>query len=216
MSAFERIAACGVVPVARIDRAADAPTLAGILAGAGLTCIEVTFRTEAAADAIAAIRAADPDMLVGAGTVVSMDQLDRAIEAGAAFVVSPGFQPDVVRACSERGLPVFPGVFTPSEILQALDAGLSALKLFPASSAGGPAYLRVLAGPFPTVRFMPTGGIAPGDLGAYLSVPSVFAVGGSWMVHPDLLMARAWATVRELAEEASATVRAARGLSESA
>ena len=171
MSAFEQMAACGVVPVVRIARAKDAPTLVGILARAGLTCVEVTFRTDAAADAIAAIRSEAPDVLVGAGTVVSMDQLDQACEVGAAFIVSPGFQPAVVRACFERGVPIFPGVLTPSEILQALDAGLSALKLFPAASAGGPAYLRTLAGPFPTVRFMPTGGIAPGDLVAYKTDP---------------------------------------------
>jgi 2-dehydro-3-deoxyphosphogluconate aldolase / (4S)-4-hydroxy-2-oxoglutarate aldolase len=211
VAAYERIAASGVVPVIRVERAEDAPALARALAGAGLSCLEITFRTDAAADAIAAIRSTDPDVLVGAGTVLSTDQVDRAIDAGAAFVVSPGFQPAVVRACLDRGLPIFPGVLTPSEVIQALDAGLTALKLFPAASAGGPAYLRALAGPFPTARFMPTGGIDAAALEAYLRVPSVFAVGGSWMVHPDLLAARAWEGVRRLAEEAAATVRVVRG-----
>ncbi|HEY2888276.1 MAG TPA: bifunctional 4-hydroxy-2-oxoglutarate aldolase/2-dehydro-3-deoxy-phosphogluconate aldolase [Candidatus Limnocylindrales bacterium] len=207
---LDRIASCGVVPVIRIERPDDAPDLARALAGAGLTCLEITFRTGAAAEAIAAVRATQPDVLVGAGTVLSMAQLDQASEAGASFIVSPGFQPDVVQACIERGTPVLPGVLTPSEILAALDLGLTQLKLFPAASAGGPAYLRTLAGPFPDVRFMPTGGIGADDLEAYLRVPAVFAVGGSWMVQPGLLAAREWDEVARLAAEAVAVVRAVR------
>ena len=211
MAALDRIAACGVVPVIRVERRDDAPALAQALAGAGLTCLEITFRTDAAADAIAAIRATDLDVLVGAGTVLSLAQLDRAIGAGAGFIVSPGFQPDVVRASLERGIPIVPGVFSPSDILAAVDLGLSELKLFPAAAAGGPAYLRALAGPFPDVRFMPTGGIEAADLETYLQVPSVFAVAGSWMVRPELLEARDWDAVAGLAGEAASIVRSVRG-----
>jgi 2-dehydro-3-deoxyphosphogluconate aldolase/(4S)-4-hydroxy-2-oxoglutarate aldolase len=208
--ALERIAASGLVPVVRIERAPDAPELARTLAAAGLPCIEITFRTDAAADAIRAIRAEVPDVLVGAGTVVSVDQLERALDAGAGFVVSPGLQADVVRACLARSVPILPGVYTPTEIIAALDLGVSVLKLFPASSAGGPAYLKALAGPFPAVRFVPTGGIDLTDLEAYLRVPSVLAVGGSWMVRSELLATRDWAAVGRLAGDATELVRTVR------
>lgn len=156
MGALERIAASGLVPVVRIERAADAPALARTLAAAGLPCIEITFRTDAAADAIRAIRAEAPDVLVGAGTVVSVDQLERALDAGASFIASPGLQADVVQICQARSAPVLPGVYTPTEIMRAMDLGLSVMKLFPASSAGGPAYLQALAGPFPTRQLSPS------------------------------------------------------------
>ncbi len=210
MTVLEQIAASGLVPVVRIERAADAPELARTLAGADLACIEITFRTDAAVDAIRAIRAEVPDVLVGAGTIVTLDQLDRALEAGALFIVSPGLQADVVRRCQARSVPVLPGVYTPTEILAAVDLGVSVAKLFPASAAGGPAYLRALAGPFPSVSFVPTGGIDQADVEAYLRVPSVVAVGGSWMVRPELLAARDWATVGRLAAEATAVVRSVR------
>lgn len=210
MSVFERIAAGGVVPVVRIERADDAPALARTLRDAGLSCIEITFRSAAAADAIRAIRAEVPDVLVGAGTVVTRAQLDEALEAGATFVVSPGLQVDVVRACQDAGIPALPGVFTPTEVIGAMDLGLTVVKLFPAAQAGGPAYLRALGGPFPALRFVPTGGIEAADLEAYLGVPSVLAVGGSWMVRPALLLERDWAAVARLASEASAVVRTLR------
>jgi 2-dehydro-3-deoxyphosphogluconate aldolase/(4S)-4-hydroxy-2-oxoglutarate aldolase len=207
MSVLERIAASGLVPVVRIERADDAPELARTLAAAGLPCLEITFRTDAAGEAIRAVRREVPDVLVGAGTVVSVDQLERALDAGATFVVSPGLQADVVRRCQARAIPILPGVYTPSEIIAAMDLGVSVLKLFPASCAGGPAYLRALAGPFPTIRFMPTGGIDQHDLEAYLRVPSVLAVGGSWMVRPELLSMRDWTSVGRLAGEATSLVR---------
>lgn len=210
MSALERIAASGIVPVVRIERAEDAPALARALSDAGLPCIEITFRSEVAAAAIRAIRVEVPGILVGAGTIVSTAQLDTAMAAGAMFVVSPGLQVEVVRACQDRGIPVLPGVFTPTEVIGAMDLGLSAVKLFPASSAGGPAYLRALAGPFPTMRFVPTGGIEAADLEEYLGVPSVLAVGGSWMVRPAHLAARDWAEVGRLAREARAAVETVR------
>ena len=211
MSTLERIADSGLVPVVRIEHAEDAPALARTLSSAGLPCIEITFRSAAAADAIRAIQAEVPEMLVGAGTVVSLAQLDLALAAGAMFVVSPGLQVEVVRACQANGTAVIPGVFTPTEVIGAMDLGLSLVKLFPASSAGGPAYLRALAGPFPAMRFVPTGGIDAADLEEYLKVPSVVAVGGSWMVQPALLAGRDWATVGRLAAEAHAVVRAVRG-----
>jgi 2-dehydro-3-deoxyphosphogluconate aldolase/(4S)-4-hydroxy-2-oxoglutarate aldolase len=207
MAVIDQIAAVGLVPVVRIERAEDAPELARTLADAGLPCIEITFRSDAAEDAIRAIRAEVPEVLLGAGTVVSVAQLMRALDAGASYVVSPGFQPDVVRACLVRSIPVLPGVYTPTEVIQAMDMGLSVVKLFPASSAGGTAYLRALAGPFPQMRFVPTGGIGLGDLEAYLQVPSVIAVGGSWMVPPNLLAGRDWAAVGKLAREATEVVR---------
>lgn len=210
MSALERIAASGIVPVVRIERTEDAPALARALSDAGLPCIEITFRSEVAAAAIRAIRVEVPGILVGAGTIVSTAQLDTAMAAGAMFVVSPGLQVEVVRACQDRGIPVLPGVFTPTEVIGAMDLGLSAVKLFPASSAGGPAYLRALAGPFPTMRFVPTGGIEAADLEEYLGVPSVLAVGGSWMVRPAHLAARDWAEVGRLAREARAAVETVR------
>jgi 2-dehydro-3-deoxyphosphogluconate aldolase/(4S)-4-hydroxy-2-oxoglutarate aldolase len=210
LSALERIAASGIVPVVRIERAEDAPALARALSDAGLPCIEITFRSEVAAAAIRAIRVEVPGILVGAGTVVSTAQLDTAMAAGAMFVVSPGLQVEVVQACQDRGIPVLPGVFTPTEVIGAMDLGLSAVKLFPASSAGGPAYLRALAGPFPTMRFVPTGGIEAADLEEYLGVPSVLAVGGSWMVRPAHLAARDWAEVGRLAREARAAVETVR------
>ena len=210
MSALERIAASGIVPVVRIERAEDAPALARALSDAGLPCIEITFRSEVAAAAIRAIRMEVPGILVGAGTIVSTAQVDTALAAGAMFVVSPGLQVEVVRACQDKGIPVLPGVFTPTEVIGAMDLGLSAVKLFPASSAGGPAYLRALAGPFPAMRFVPTGGIEAADLEEYLGVPSVLAVGGSWMVRPAHLAARDWAEVGRLAREARAAVETVR------
>jgi 2-dehydro-3-deoxyphosphogluconate aldolase/(4S)-4-hydroxy-2-oxoglutarate aldolase len=190
--------------------AEDAPALARTLSEAGLPCIEITFRSAAAADAIRAIKAEVPEMLVGAGTVVSLAQLDAALAAGAMFVVSPGLQVEVVRASYANGTAVIPGVVTPTEVIGAMDLGLSLVKLFPASSAGGPAYLRALAGPFPAMRFVPTGGIEATDLEAYLQVRSVLAVGGSWMVRPALLLERDWAAVGRLAHEASDVVRTVR------
>jgi 2-dehydro-3-deoxyphosphogluconate aldolase/(4S)-4-hydroxy-2-oxoglutarate aldolase len=210
LSALERIAASGIVPVVRIERAEDAPALARALSDAGLPCIEITFRSDVAAASIRAIRMEVPGILVGAGTIVSTAQVDTAMAAGAMFVVSPGLQVEVVRACQDRGIPVLPGVFTPTEVIGAMDLGLSAVKLFPASSAGGPAYLRALAGPFPTMRFVPTGGIEAADLEEYLGVPSVLAVGGSWMVRPAHLAARDWAEVGRLAREARAAVETVR------
>ena len=210
MDVREHIRTCGVVPVVAIASAQDAPRLGAALADAGLSCAEITLRTAAGIEAIELMRTARPDMVVGAGTVLSVDQAVHAIDAGAQFIVSPGFSDAVVGLCIARDIPVFPGVVTPTEVMRALDAGVTDLKFFPAGSAGGLAHLRALAGPFPSVRFIPTGGIGLADIAAYLGLPSVLAVGGSWMVSKELLAAGDWTAVTRLAAEAVAAVRAAR------
>jgi 2-dehydro-3-deoxyphosphogluconate aldolase / (4S)-4-hydroxy-2-oxoglutarate aldolase len=206
----ERIQACGVIPVVAIGRAEDAVALGAALAEAGLPTAEVTLRTPAGLDAIRRMRSADPAMLIGAGTVLTPGQAAGAIEAGAQYIVMPGFRDDVVAMCRDSAVPVYPGVVTPTEVMRALDAGITDVKFFPAESAGGLAHLRALAGPFPMMRFIPTGGISLANLASYLGDRSVLAVGGSWMVKADLLEARDWASVRSLAAEAAAAVAAIR------
>lgn len=204
---LERLAALRVVPVVVLDRAQDAAPLGRALLAGGLPCAEVTFRTPAAAEAIREL-ATDPRLLVGAGTVVRADQVDIAVAAGAAFVVSPGFSLAVVRRCQQVGVPVLPGVATPSEVMMALDAGLAAVKFFPAEANGGVSALKALSAPFGGMRFVPTGGITAGNLSAYLAVSSVLAVGGSWMVAPALIAAGDFDEVARLTSEAVALVGA--------
>lgn len=191
------------------DAAAAAPLAAALTAG-GLHSVEVTFRTDAAADAIRAM-AERPDLLVGAGTVLTPAQVDRAVAAGARFVVSPGFGPAVVRHCQELGLPVFPGAATATEIQLALDAGLDTVKFFPAEQLGGLAMIKALAAPFRSVRFIPTGGVNTTNLPDYLGHPAVLAVGGTWMVAPALLAAGRWDEVTRLTAAAVAAARTAAG-----
>ncbi|MFI5910877.1 bifunctional 4-hydroxy-2-oxoglutarate aldolase/2-dehydro-3-deoxy-phosphogluconate aldolase [Dactylosporangium sp. NPDC051541] len=190
----EVVAAKKIVPVVVLEDAADASDLADALVAGGLGCAEVTFRTAAAAAAIAAM-AERPGMLVGAGTVLTAAQVDQAVDAGAQFIVSPGFSATVVARAQTRGVPVFPGVASPSEIMQALDAGLDIVKFFPAEQLGGVPMLKALSAPFRNVRFIPTGGVNTANLASYLAVTSVLAVGGTWMVAPELLAARDWAAV---------------------
>jgi 2-dehydro-3-deoxyphosphogluconate aldolase/(4S)-4-hydroxy-2-oxoglutarate aldolase len=190
----QTIAANRILPVVVIDDAATAEPLAEALIGGGLPCAEITFRTAAAADAIKAM-AARGDIAVGAGTVLTPEQADRAVDAGATFVVSPGFGPAVVRRCQELGVPVYPGAATATEIQMALDAGLGTVKFFPAEQLGGAAMVKALAAPFRQVKFIPTGGVTTGNLDRYLALPSVLAVGGTWMVAADLLKNRDWAEV---------------------
>lgn len=205
---LDRLALSRLVPVVVVDRAADAWPLAQALKSGGLPCAEVTFRTAAAEDAIREM-AKDPDLLVGAGTVVRADQVDVAVRAGASFVVSPGFSLAVVRRCQELGVPVLPGVATPSEVMMALDAGLDVVKFFPAEANGGVSALRAIGAPFSMMRFVPTGGITAANLAGYLALPSVLAVGGSWMVAPKLIAAGDFGEVSRLTAEAVAIVRAA-------
>jgi 2-dehydro-3-deoxyphosphogluconate aldolase/(4S)-4-hydroxy-2-oxoglutarate aldolase len=198
------VLAHGVVPVVVLDDLETAVPVASALAEGGLPVAEVTFRTAIAADAIGRI-AAETDVLVGAGTVLRPEQVDEAVESGARFVVTPGLSLRVIERCRELDVLVIPGVATASEVIAALDQGLGLLKLFPAEAVGGVALLKALRGPFPDVRFVPTGGITAANAASYLALPSVAAVGGSWMVAPDLLAARDYAAITQLAAEAVST-----------
>lgn len=170
-----------IVPVIVIRDAESAVPLAGALIRGGLPCAEITFRTPAAREALLRIAGEHPEMLVGAGTVLTPEQVRSAKDAGARFVVSPGFNPRVVDACRDEGLPVFPGVATPTEVEAALEKGLRTLKFFPAEAMGGTAFLRAISAPYVGVGFIPTGGIGLEELPAYLKLPSVVACGGSWL-----------------------------------
>jgi len=204
---LEALAADRVLPVVVLSDAGQAAPLGEALLAGGLRGAEITFRTDAAEAAIRAL-SGKTDLLVGAGTVLSADQVDRAVDAGARFVVTPGFGPAVVKRCQERGVPVFPGVATATEIQMALDAGLDVVKFFPAEQLGGAPMVKALAAPFRSVRFIPTGGVTTANLPAYLSLPAVLAVGGTWMVAPDLLAAGDW---DEVTRRAAAAVKAVRG-----
>jgi 2-dehydro-3-deoxyphosphogluconate aldolase/(4S)-4-hydroxy-2-oxoglutarate aldolase len=194
-----------VVPVVVLDDAGRADDLAAALVAGGIPVAEVTFRTPEAA-AVLRRMAQRPDLLVGAGTVITAAQAELAHEAGARFVVSPGLSAAVVRRCQELDLPVIPGVSTASEIIEALDLGLDTVKLFPAEASGGLATVKALAAAFPQVRFVPTGGITAASAPTYLAHPAVRAVGGSWMVAPDLLAAGRW---DEVTARSAAAVRPA-------
>ncbi len=203
--------AVGIIPVVALDRAEDALPLVDALSGGGLGCVEITFRTPAAAAAIGAVRLHRPGVLVGAGTILTTAQADAAIEAGASFLVAPGFNPVVVRHSLSRGIPIVPGVCTPSEIDQALALDMTLLKFFPAGPIGGVAYIKALIGPYPMVRFVPTGGITIANLGEFLAVPQVVACGGTWLTRADMILAGDFAGVEALARDAVAAVLAARG-----
>jgi 2-dehydro-3-deoxyphosphogluconate aldolase / (4S)-4-hydroxy-2-oxoglutarate aldolase len=191
-----------VVPVASLDDGDQAEATARALQRGGLDCIEVTFRTAAAAEAIRRARAVE-GMLVGAGTVLSPEQAEEAAAAGADFAVAPGTNVAVVEACRRLDLPCFPGVATPSEIETARALGCTTLKLFPAAQVGGTGFLRAVSATYPDVRFLPTGGIGPDEAAEYLAVPSVLAVGGSWLVRPELLRAGRFDEVERLARDAT-------------
>lgn len=207
---ISRIAAIGIVPVIVTDDPALAAPLADALAEGGLPCAEVTFRAPRAAQALEAM-ARDRRLVVGAGTVLTAKQVDIAVRAGARYIVTPGYSREVVRACQDRAVPVIPGVATPTEIMMALRDGVTVVKFFPAEAAGGTRALSAIAAPFPQVRFVPTGGISRDNLGDYLALPSVLAVGGSWMAPAGLLADRNWAGVSRLAAEAAAAVGRHRG-----
>lgn len=199
---LEQIGQVGIVPVIVIEDPADAPLLMAALAEGGLPIAEFTFRTAAAAEAIRAASAARSETLVGAGTVTTPEQVDAAVEAGARFIVSPGFDEEVVQRAHDRGVPVLPGCATASDMSRARRLGLDAVKFFPAEAAGGVAMLKALAAPFPGLRFVPTGGVDATNMDRYLADKRVLAVGGSWMVKPELLKARDWAAITTLTREA--------------
>ncbi len=198
-----------VIPVVVIDDAHSARPLADALVAAGLPLAEITFRTDSAEQAVHVLAERD-DLVVGAGSIRTADQVDRAVGAGARFIVSPGLSAAVVERCRVLDVPVLPGVATPTEIMHALDLGVDVVKLFPAGLLGGPAAVRDLGAPFPSVRFVPTGGVGPGNVVEYLALPAVVAVGGSWMVGRDLLRAGDFDQIRQLAASAAHTTGADR------
>ncbi len=193
---------CAVIPVVVLDDAANAVPLANALINGGLPCAEVTFRTAAAEESIYRMSKVHPNMLLGAGTVLTTDQVDRATGAGARFIVSPGFDPEIVDYCMEKGIPVFPGCMTPSEVAQGVKRGLNVLKFFPAEQAGGLAMIKAIAAPYTNVKFMPTGGINAENLKEYLSYDKILCCGGSWMVKEDMIYKGSFEHIRELAAQA--------------
>ena len=208
---LERVASLRIVPVIVIDDPGAAVPLAQALGDGGLPCAEVTLRTPGALESLRRMAGELPEMLVGAGTVLSPAQAADARAAGARFIVAPGFNLAVVEYCQSVDLPVFPGVCTPTEIEMALGAGLSVLKFFPAEPMGGLAFLKAIAAPYVGVSFMPTGGIGPSNLASYLAFPRVVACGGSWMAPNDWIAARQFDRVRETTQAAMAIVNAAPG-----
>jgi len=193
-----------LVPVVVVDGADEGACLADALVAGGLPVAEITLRTAGGVDAIRAVARTQPDVVVGAGTVTTADQVDAVVDAGARFVVSPGLSPAVVRRAQDRDVAVLPGVATPSEIMAALDLGIDVMKLFPASVVGGPAAIKAFSAPFPDVRFVPTGGVGAANLADYLGLDPVLAVGGSWMVDKSLVAQGDWAEITRRTAEAVA------------
>ena len=208
---LEQFAKYGVVPVVVLDDAEDALPLADALLEGGLPLAEVTFRTDAAEESIRQMTKQHPEMLIGAGTVLSAEQANRAVSAGAKFIVSPGTNPEVVEFCLDNNIPVTPGVCTPSEVEAGLGFGLDVLKFFPAEQAGGVAFIKAISAPYRNVKFMPTGGISPANLKDYLSCPAVLACGGSWMVKGQLIKDGNFAEITRLCQEARSLVKEIRG-----
>lgn len=207
----EMIAKYGVVPVVVLNDAKDAQPLADALCEGGLSCAEVTFRTAAAEESIRLMVKAHPEMLVGAGTILTIDQVDRAVGAGAKFIVSPGFDPEIVDYCLSKNIPVFPGCVTPSEVAQAVKRGLKVVKFFPAEQAGGLAMIKAMAAPYNMVKFMPTGGINAKNIKDYLECKNIICCGGSWMVKGDLISDGKFDEIIALTKEAVEIVKNIRG-----
>lgn len=203
---LEKIQKIGIVPVVVLDDPKDAKPLAQALCDGGLPCAEVTFRTDAAEESIRIMASEYKDMLVGAGTVLTIEQVDRAVNAGAKFIVSPGLNPKIVEYCVKKNIPVTPGVTCPSQIEQAIELGLDVVKFFPAEAAGGIKMIKSMAAPYTTMKFMPTGGINAGNLNEYLSFPKIIACGGSWMVKSDLVKSGDFQKITELTREAVLTM----------
>jgi 2-dehydro-3-deoxyphosphogluconate aldolase/(4S)-4-hydroxy-2-oxoglutarate aldolase len=197
-----------VVPVVVIEDAADAVSLARALVAGGLPAIEVTLRTPAALDAIRAVAGEVPDAVVGAGTVITPEQVTASVAAGARFLVSPGWTDVLLEAMKASGVAFLPGVSTTSEVVALLERGVREMKFFPAQAAGGTAYLRSLAGPLPQARFCPTGGIGPVNAPDYLALPNVGCVGGTWMLPADAVAARDWGRIESLARAAAGLTQA--------
>ncbi len=208
---IKKISDTGIIPVVKIDDAKDAIPLATALKNGGLCCAEITFRTDAAEEAIRLIANEYPDFFIGAGTVLTKEQADAAMNAGASFIVSPGLNPEVVKYCCEKGYPIVPGVCTPSEVEMGMSLGLTYLKFFPAEAAGGVKMIKAMAAPYTKVKFMPTGGIGVGNLADYLNCKAVFACGGSWMVPADKISEGKFDEIEKLTKEATQLLKEIRG-----
>ncbi len=210
MDVTDRLSAGGIIPVLSIPDPSLAPPVAEALLQGGVSCVEVAFRTAAAAAALLVLRQQYPELFVGAGTVLTSHQADIAMDAGAQFIVAPGTNAGVIDHVVSLGLPMIPGVATPSDVEAVLTHGIALMKFFPAEQFGGLATIRAFAGPYPKVRYVPTGGISPANLGNYLAAPEVVACGGSWIVRPDLVATRDFGAIAELARQAVEIVSAAR------
>lgn len=201
----EKLAQLKVIPVIAIDNADDAVPLGKALVENGMNCAEVTFRTPCAVQAIRNMRIAFPDMLIGAGTILTLAQVDEAIDAGADFIVSPGFNPKVVQYCLDKNFPIIPGINSPSLVEQALEMGLKTVKFFPAEASGGISMLKALSAVYP-VSFMPTGGVSLANVDQYLAIPAVLACGGTWMLPAQMIVQGQWDEIGRLVKEAVAHV----------
>lgn len=210
MLSAEQFAACGIVPVVVLEEAAQALPVAQALLAGGINVMEITFRTAAAKESIATVAREMPEMMVGAGTVINLRQLEEAAQAGAQFIVSPGSSAELIEASLERQLAIVPGVATPSEIMIGLELGLKVFKFFPAETYGGLKAIKALSGPFPQIRFIPTGGIRQDNAGEYLKNPGIIAVGGSWMVSADLIRSGRFDEITERSRMAVELARAVR------
>lgn len=208
---FEQFSKIGIIPVVVLDDPKDAAGLAKALCENGLPCAEVTFRTAAAEESIRIMSREFPDMLVGAGTVLTKEQVDRAVNAGAKFIVSPGLNPRIVQYCLDKSIPITPGTQTPSEMEQALELGLKVVKFFPAEPAGGLNMIKAVAAPYVDLKFMPTGGINAKNVRDYLAYNKIIACGGSWMVKKDLVTGGKWDELGKLVREAADIVKEIRG-----
>lgn len=207
MDIYEKIRELKIIPVATINNKNDAVPLGKALIEAGLPVIEVTFRTEAAAEAIKILTKELPNLFVGAGTVLKVEQVKQAVNVGALFIVTPGFNPKVVDYCIEQNIPIIPGVNTPTMVEWALDRGLKVVKFFPADLSGGPKMLRNLAGPYPEMKYLPTGGINNDSLNKYLELTNVIACGGSWIVRKDLISKGKFEEIKKLTKDALSLIK---------
>ena len=207
MDVFEKFKEFKIIPVTTINNLNDAIPLGKALIEAGLPVIEVTFRTETAAESIKKLTKDLPNLFVGAGTVLKIEQVKKAVNAGAQFIVTPGFNPKVVDYCVEQKIPIIPGVNTPTMVEWALERGVKVVKIFPADLSGGPKMLKSLAGPYPDMKFMPTGGINNDSLNKYLELPNVIACGGSWIVRKDLISEGKFEEIKKLTKDALSLIK---------
>ena len=210
MSIYEKIHECGIIPVIKLENPEKSVALGKALLDGGINCAEVTFRTATAAETIKRMSDAFPEMTVGAGTVLTTDQAQKAVWCGAQFIVSPGLNPKVVSWCIDRNIPVIPGIATPTELETALDLGLTTVKFFPAEAFGGLKTLKAISAPYGNVRFMPTGGISLKNLKDYISNPVIAACGGSYMVTASLIEGQKWDEIIDLCKQSVAIVKEAR------